>query len=210
MPIQRSRDNFRKLIDEYVQTHQVIMLDNPWISMGLNGISSENFSINVGIGNTFYGHINSSIGAKNDKINQKLLPLLQSRSDIVAKIQKQFNGCDFIRSIHLSSAKQNLSFEIKWFGTLDEYLKSIVNLPIYRSGISKSDCIYELSDLGISQENHEMKEFLRYPRQNWDWLEYLEIYEEFDLLLPNLRETLAKLLDRHCAGIRMLDIIYSL
>ena len=210
MPIQRSRDNFRKLIDEYVQTHQVIMLDNPWISMGLNGISSENFSINVGIGSTFYGHINSSIGAKNDKINQKLLPLLQSRSDIVAKIQKQFNGCDFIRSIHLSSAQQNLSFEIKWFGTLDEYLKSIVNLPIYRSGISKSDCIYELSDLGISQENHEMKEFLRYPRQNWDWLEYLEIYEEFDLLLPNLRETLAKLLDRHCAGIRMLDIIHSL
>ena len=210
MPIQRSRDNFRKLIDEYVQTHQVIMLDNPWISMGLNGISSENFSINVGIGSTFYGHINSSIGAKNDKINQKLLPLLQSRSDIVAKIQKQFNGCDFIRSIHLSSAQQNLSFEIKWFGTLDEYLKSIVNLPIHRSGISKSDCIYELSDLGISQENHEMKEFLRYPRQNWDWLEYLEIYEEFDLLLPNLRETLAKLLDRHCAGIRMLDIIHSL
>ena len=68
MPIQRSRDNFRKLIDEYVQTHQVIMLDNPWISMGLNGISSENFSINVGIGSTFYGHINSSIGEKNYKI----------------------------------------------------------------------------------------------------------------------------------------------
>ena len=172
--------------------------------------------------------IDLQVGVKNGYYNENLLPKLKDylnatknhKAEIAEFLLKNYEGCTIYRRLRINKRQNTKCAAIKNYDSLKDYINDIDVYDVYKTKLTKADCIAKLQSLRNAYNRGDVDEVMyklnRWADDSYNYLEQCSIAPPAVLTLDGLiardPDTIAELerqIEIQLLGMVTLDYIYQ-